>query len=69
MSGKSAHITSLKRYISLLHREEMRLKWITTSTSATNVENIEAAGDLRVISEKLISAERELFDLELGPNR
>ena len=69
MSDRSARITTLKRYISLLRQEEKRLKWITTSTSAPNVENIEAAADLRVISEKLISAERELSDLELGPKR
>jgi hypothetical protein len=69
MSGKSAHITSLRRYISLLNQEEKRLKWITTSTSAKSVENIEAVADLEVNSEKLISAERELFDLELGRRR
>jgi hypothetical protein len=57
------------RYISLLLQEEKRLTWITTSTSATTVENIKAAANLRVISEKLIGAERELFDLELGPKR
>ena len=65
----SARITTLKRYISLLRQEEKRLKWITTSTSATNAETVGAAADLRVISEKLIRAERELVDLELGPNR
>jgi hypothetical protein len=63
MSAHLARITTLKRYISLLLQEEKRLKWITTSTSATNVENTEAAANLRVISEKLISAEKELFDL------
>jgi len=65
----SARITTLKRYISLLRQEERRLKWITTSTSVTNVENIEAAANLKVISEKLIRAERELFGLELGSKR
>ena len=69
MSDRSARITTLKRYISLLRQEEKRLKWITGSTSATNPENIEAAADLRVISEKLTNAERELSDLELGPKR
>ena len=69
MSNKSILATSLKRYISLLHLEEKRLRWITTSTSPTNVENIKAVSDLRVISEKLTSAERELSDLELGPKR
>jgi len=69
MSDKSARVASLRRYVSLLHQEEKRLKWITTSTSATNVENIDAAANLRVISEKLINAERELSDLELGPRR
>jgi hypothetical protein len=69
MSDKFARITTLRRYVSLLRLEEKRLKWITTSTSVTNVENIEAAADLRVISEKLISAERELINLELGPKR
>jgi hypothetical protein len=67
MSDKSARIASLRRYISLLRQEEKRLKWITTSTSAANVENIHATANLRVISEKLISAERELSNLELGP--
>ena len=56
MSDMSARITTLKRYISLLRQEERRLKWITTSTSVTNVENIEAAANLKVISEKLIRA-------------
>ena len=69
MSNKSARIASLGRYISLLHLEEKRLKWIITSTSAANVENIKATADLRVISEKLTSAERELSDLELRPKR
>ena len=66
MSDKSARIDSLSRYITLLRHEEKRLKWITASTSATNPENIEAAANLSVISEKLINAERELSDLEFG---
>jgi hypothetical protein len=66
MLGKSARIASLVRYISLLRQEEKRLKWITTSTSPTAVENIDAAANLRVISGKLINAERELSNLELG---
>jgi hypothetical protein len=69
MSDKSTHITSLRRYVSLLRQEEKRLKWKATSTRVANVENIAAAADLRAISEKLISAERELFDLTLGPKR
>jgi hypothetical protein len=69
MSDKSARIDTLGRYITLLRQEEKRLKWITASTSATNPENIDAAANLRVTSEKLIRAERELSDLELGPKR
>ena len=69
MSNKSARIISLSRYISLLRQEEKRLKWTTTSTSASNVENINAAANLRTISQKLLGAERELSDLELGPKR
>jgi len=69
MSNKSARIASLGRYISLLQLEEKRLKWIISSTSAANAENIKATADLRVISEKLTSAERELSDLELRPKR
>jgi hypothetical protein len=69
MSNKSARITSLGHYILLLRQEEKRLKWITTSTSATNVENIDATANLRTVSQKLINAERELSDLELGPKR
>jgi hypothetical protein len=69
MSNKFARITILKRYVSLLRQEEKHLKWITTSTSATNVENIEASAKLRVISEKLSSAERSLSDLGLGPHQ
>jgi len=69
MSGKPFRITFLRRHISLLLQEEKRLRWITTSTNATNVENIKAAANLSIISEKLIRAEIELLDLELGPKR
>jgi hypothetical protein len=66
MLKKSARIITLHRYISLLQAEENRLKWIATSTSATKVVNIDSAAKLKVISEKLSSAERELSNLELG---
>jgi hypothetical protein len=63
MFPKTSRITTLHRYISLLQTEEKRLKWITTSTSSTTVDDV---AKLKVISEKLASAERELSDLELG---
>ena len=69
MSDKFARITSLRHYISLLSQEEKRLIWITTTTRATTVENIDAAANLRAISQKLISAESELSNLQLGSER
>jgi hypothetical protein len=60
---------TLSRYISLLEMEEKRLKWITTSTSATNTENIEAAAKLKVITEKLAGAERELANFKSQSKR
>jgi hypothetical protein len=65
MADKFALIVSLRRYVSLLQLEEKRLKWITTSTKATGVEYIDTAAKLRVVSEKLINAEKELSGLEL----
>jgi hypothetical protein len=63
---KSPRIIALKRYISLLQTEEKHLKWITSSTSATKVVSIDSAAKLKVVTEKLARAERELSDLELG---
>ena len=65
MSNTAARIVSLRRYISLLQQEEKRLKWILASTVAPNPERTDAETDVRVISGKLINAEKELADLEL----
>ena len=67
--NKADRIVILNRYISLLQTEEKRLKWITTSTSATNTENIEAAAKLKLITEKLAGAERELGDFKSQSKR
>ena len=65
MSNTAARIVSLRRYISLLQQEEKRLKWILASTVAPNAERTDAETNVRVISGKLINAEKELADLEL----
>lgn len=61
----SARITSLRRYIGLLHLVEKRLKWVLGNTAAHNPEHADAQRDVKVISDKLRKAERELSDLEL----
>ena len=65
----AARIVTLNRYISLLQTEEKRLKWLTTSTSSANTENITAAANLKVVTEKLVKAERELAELGSRPRR
>lgn len=59
----SARIVSLRRYISLLSLEEKRLSWIVGTTTAPNPQHADAERDVKVISEKLRKAEKELSDL------
>ena len=61
----SGRITSLRRYISLLIDEEKRLNWVVGTTTAPNPEHANAEANVKVISEKLRKAEKELFGLEL----
>ena len=68
-TNTTARIDSLRRYIALLQQEEKRLKWIITSTDPPNPEHTAAENNVRLISSKLLNAERELNDLERGKNR
>jgi hypothetical protein len=69
MKDLSVRIASLKRYVTLLRQEERRLKEISKSHRSSELQRIEAAGSLMVITSKLSSAERELSQLELGGKR
>jgi hypothetical protein len=59
----TARIIALRRYISLLQQEEKRLKWVHNSAQATLQQQAEADRSLRIVTEKLHNAERELGSL------
>lgn len=64
-SNTNARIAALRRYISMLHLEEKRLRWLLASTSTPGSARVDDERDVRSISEKLRKAEKELSDLEL----
>ena len=65
LSDKVARIARLKHYISLLEREQKRLKWLNSSTVASKAERAEAQTKIGAIAERLRSAELELINAEL----
>ena len=65
--NRVARIDSLKRYISLLEKEEKRLRWVVSSNAATQSVRVQANDDLVRILEKITKARAELRDLEPDP--
>jgi hypothetical protein len=61
---RSARISSLRRYISLLRSEENRLNGVISSKIASLVQRSDAEIGLREIAEKLLNADKELVRLE-----
>jgi hypothetical protein len=61
--NRVALIDSLKRYISLLEKEEKRLTWVV-SNAATQPVRVKANDDLVRILEKITKARSELGSLE-----
>jgi hypothetical protein len=64
-------IISLRWYISLLRQEQERLNGVISSTIATKPQRIDSEINLRLISEKLLNAQRELrrwTGTRIGPN-
>jgi hypothetical protein len=65
-----ARIEALRRYVALLRGEERRLKMANFSTSPQAAQEHEQTdAELNVITRKLLSAERELTQLEIGGKR
>lgn len=69
MADTTAHVISLRRYVSLLRQEERRLKWVNTSPLGTSVQRASATADIDTITGKLHNAEKELARLEVGRRR
>jgi hypothetical protein len=62
--NRTARIDSLKRYISLLEKEEKRLRWVISSNAANQPVRVQANDDLVRILEKITKAQTELGGLE-----
>jgi len=62
--NRVALINSLKRYISLLEKEEKRLRSVVSSNDATQPVRVQANDDLVRILEKSSKARTELGSLE-----
>jgi hypothetical protein len=64
MDNRVARIDSLKRYISLLEKEEKRLRWAISSNAETQPARVLANDDLVRILDKIAKAQTELGGLE-----
>ena len=61
---RSSRIVELKRQVSLLRKDELRLRWIITSEFVTEKLKAQADGDLKSLLKNLRAAEIELSRLE-----
>jgi hypothetical protein len=67
MDNRDARIGALRKYISLLRREEDRLDGVKGSPRASQQERDEAEACLRATAQKITSADKELRGLEARP--
>jgi hypothetical protein len=64
--NRVARIDSLNRYISLLEKEEKRLRWVVSSNAVIQSDRVQANDDLVRILEKMTKARAELGGLDPG---
>jgi hypothetical protein len=62
--NRVARIDSLKRYISLLEKEEKRLRWVVSSSAAAQPVRVQANDELVRVLDKIANAQTELGGLE-----
>ena len=62
--NRAARIDSLKRYISLLEKEEKRLRLVVSSNAVIQPIRVKANDDLVLILEKASKARTELSGLD-----
>ena len=61
--NRAARIESLNRYISLLEKEEKRLRWVVSSNAEIQSIRVHANDDLVRILDKIANARTELGGL------